>query len=89
LSAGRFRGPFVLEDLPVAIHQRTEVYPGADERPAAEMVDERIARDHGAETGLQRSPAVIVVLVTADAESLIQDANRIEHLAPDEKTESG
>ena len=66
---------------------RREVDPAAQERPAAEMVDERVAGDHGPIARLDRPQAVVVVLEAADAEPLVQQADRVDHLAADQQAE--
>ena len=61
--------------------------PLPSEGPAAEVMHERVAGDHGPIAGLDRPQAVVVVLEAADAEPLVEQPDRVDHLAPDQQAE--
>ena len=87
----RFQAPFRLplgpKPLAIFAHDPGEIGPDADERPAAEMVDERVTGDHRPEAGLDGPQAIIVVLEAAHAKLLVERPDRIDNLALDQEAE--
>ena len=72
--------PLVPKALLVLAQEPREIHSAANERPTAEMVNKRVARDHCPIPRPDRPQAVVVVLEAADAEPLVEHSDRCRSL---------
>src|SRR5205814_558204 len=83
-----FVRPFLGETLGVFLHHRRVINVAVAEGDASEVMHETAARDRGAVAGLDGALAVIIVVVAAPPEALVQVADFIDHFLADEQAEA-
>jgi hypothetical protein len=58
--------PLLLKQVLIPPHHPSEIHAAAGKRPPAEVMHERVTRNHGPVARLQSPPAIVIVLEAAD-----------------------